>query len=190
MPRKTRKKKRTPATRINRSISGVDTTQRVPGKVLLSITATSTVIPLALDSLGARLTALGNVFQEHRFLWLKVVLHPGYTTAAGATRAPYVVGYYKVPPATPPTTMANLYSAAASRLSDIGDTVPVSLALGSGVLLHTTRPWFINSVPPGSESLDNTQGVIYCLSSAATFVVNLEVSYLCELRGATLPATD
>lgn len=188
-----RKRRRGRGRRVGASISGTDRTEVVPGKVLITATTTVAVtsfaIPLNLDSLGARLTTLGNVFQEHRITSMQIVLHPGFS---GANRASYAVGYFKVPPLTPPTTIANVYSGAVSRYSDIGDTIPIRLRLSRRVLMNTVRPWFTNNSATGSESLDSTQGVIYVVPAvpASVLTVQLEVAYVCELRGPTLPAVD
>lgn len=180
--------------RSNVSVSGADRTETIPGKILIPVTIAAggvpVAIPLAVDSMGARLTALGNVFQEHRFTKLTVVLHPGFTAAAG-TRASYAVAYFKVPPLTPPVTVPNAYSGAVSRYHDVGDTIPVRLSLTRGVLMNNVRPWFINNSAAGSETLDSIQGVLYIVPLLATGLsVNLEFAYSCQMRGPTLPAVD
>jgi len=178
------------------SVSGTDRTEIVPGKLIVPVTlttpTTSFAIPLALDSMGPRLVALGNVFQEHRFVSVKVVLHPGFTNG-GVNRSSYCVAYYKVIPSSPPVTVPNAYSGAVSRYHDVGDTIPISMTLSKRVLLHGVRPWYINGVPAGSELLDSNQGVLYIVnggSSVNGLQVNLEISYVVELRGPTLPAVD
>lgn len=181
--------------RSNVSVSGVDRTETIPGKILIPVTIAAggvpVAIPLAVDSMGARLTALGNVFQEHRFTKLTVVLHPAFTAAAGGTRASYAVAYFKVPPLTPPVTVPNAYSGAVSRYHDVGDTIPVRLSLSRSVLMNNVRPWFINNSAVGSETLDSIQGVLYIVPLLATGLsVNLEFAYNCQMRGPTLPAVD
>jgi len=178
------------------SVSGTDRTEIVPGKLIVPIAfttpTTSFAIPLALDSMGPRLVALGNVFQEHRFVSVKVVLHPGFTSG-GANRSSYCVAYYKVIPSSPPVTVPNAYSGAVSRYHDVGDTIPVSMTLSKRVLLYGVRPWYINGVPAGSELLDSNQGVLYIVNGSNSvngLQVNLEISYVVELRGPTLPAVD
>jgi len=173
------------------SISGIDRVESVPGKFLLSVTVTASApafaLPISVNSMGARLTALGLVFQEARFTSIRVMLHPGFTTGA-TTRTSYAVGYFKVIPTTPPATLSNLYSGAVSRYLDTGDTVPIRLNLGRSVLLGGIRPWYTTN----SASPDNTQGILYFLPSSSVngLVVNVEVSYVCQFRGATLPAVD
>jgi len=192
MPRRSNRRRKNRGSRVPRmSISGTDRVERVPGKVLIpiNVTAFPFTLPLAVDSLGSRLVALGNVFQEHRFTSIRVVLHPAFTTVAG-TRTSYAVGYFKVLPLTPPTTIANLYSGAVSRYHDTGDTVPIVLNLNRQTLLNTVRPWFTNNAATGTETLDSSQGVLFVVGSGTTLVVNLEISYMCEFRGATLPAVD
>lgn len=180
----------------NASISGSDRTEFVPGKILLPISLTGSAvgtIPLTLQStslLGSRLIALGTVFQEHRFTHISIILHPGFN-ATGVTRTGYAIGYFKIPPLNPPTTMVNLYTATASRYSDQGDTVPVRLNLGRRVLLNTVRPWFTNQVAGGSEALDTNQGVLYVQGSGtAGLTLMLEISYMVEMRGPTSPPVD
>jgi len=180
----------------SQTLSGSDRTENVPGKFLLSVAlpsgTASLAVPLSLDSLGPRLVALGNVFQEHRFVKLRIVLHPGFNTGA-TTRTSYVVSYYKVIPVTPPVTVANAYSGAVSRYHDVGDTLPITMSLNRSVLMNTVRPWFINGAPSGSELLDSQQGVLFVVNGGNVtngLSVNLEISYLVQLRGPTLPAVD
>jgi len=173
-------------------ISGVDRVESVPGKVLVQVTVAPGgapfAFPLAMSNMGPRLVTLGSVFQEHRFVNMQVQLHPAYTTAASAVRASYAVAYFKTIPLLPPLTVANAYSGAISRYHDVGDTVPVRMKIQRGALVNNVRPWFINDSPSGSEVLDATQGVIYVVPLLATgLVVNLEISYVVQLRGATLP---
>lgn len=141
-----------------------------------------------MDSLGSRLTTLGSVFQEHRFTSLRIVLHP----ATGPTiRVGYAVGYFKVPPQTAPASVANLYSGAVSRYLDANDTVPVAMVLNRQTLLNNVRPWYVNNSAIGSEALDQNQGVLYALPvTGQSLVATLEISYMCEFRGPTLPPVD
>jgi hypothetical protein len=193
MPRKQKQKRRTRRRPYpSMSISGGDKTEVVPGKILIPVSLASAaplVIPLALSSLGARLSALGTCFQEHRFTSLRIAMHPAMLNIGGV-RTSYAVGYFKVLPLTPPTTMVQLYTAASSRYSDLGDTLPVYMNLNRSVLLHTVRPWFTNQAPGGSEALDTSQGVIYVIGSGTTLSCMLEISYVCELRGPTSPPVD
>jgi len=188
-----RKRRRGRGRRVGASISGTDRTEVVPGKVLITATTTAAVtsfaIPLNLDSLGARLATLGNVFQEHRITSMQIVMHPGF---AGTSRVSYAVGYFKVPPLTAPANITNVYSGAVSRYSDIGDTIPIRLRLSRRVLMNTVRPWFTNNAASGSVLLDSTQGVLYVVPAvpALGLTAQLEVAYVCELRGPTLPAVD
>jgi hypothetical protein len=192
MVRRSGNKRRGKKSRIPRSpnISGVDRVESIPGKFLLTVTiqgnAPAFALPISVNSMGARLTTLGLVFQEARFSNIRIVLHPGF--ALGSTRASYAVGYFKVIPVTPPATFVNLYSGAVSRYLDIGDTVPVPLNLGRSVLLGGIRPWYTTN----STSPDNTQGILYVLPSVPVngLSVNLEISYVCHFRGATLPPVD
>lgn len=190
--RRGRGRRRGRAASIPASLSGVDRLERVPGKFLIPVAALTTAIPLTIDAFGLRLSTLGNVFQEHRFTQIRVVLHPGYVSA-GTARTSYAVGYFKVLPQIPPTTVANLYQGAVSRYSDQGDTMPVVLNLNRSTLMGNVRNWFTNNSATGTESLDSTQGVLYIIgigSAAVGLAVNIEVSYVCELRGATLPTVD
>jgi len=186
--RKNKSSRRSRAT-IPPSISGTDRVERVPGKLLVQISASALfVLPLAVDSLGPRLTTLGSVFQEHRFTNIRVVLHPGMNQTV---RVGYAVGYFKIPPQTPPTSMANLYSGAVSRYLDTNDTVPVTMVLNRQTLMNNVRPWYVNNAASGSETLDAIQGVIYALPSLGTALnATLEISYMCEFRGPTLPPVD
>jgi len=191
MPRRSfnrsRRTRRRP--RVSASISGSDRTELIPGKLLqpISLLAGSTLaIPLAPNSLGTRLTALATVFQEHRFLNVTIMLHPGFS--APGVRTSYAVGYFKVPPLTPPANLAQVYTATSSRYSDTGDTLPVRLALNRPMLLNNVRPWFTNQVASGSETLDSIQGVLYVSgTSTSTLDAMLEISYICAMRGPTSP---
>jgi len=184
-----RQVRRRRSSRPGRSLSGSDRTERVPGKMLVPVALFSTAIPLTVNAFGIRLTTIGSTFQEHRFTSIRVVLHPGYVAGLTA-RASYAVGYFKNIPQVPPTTATNLYQGTVSRYSDLGDTVPVVLNMNRAVLLSNVRNWYTNNTASGTENLDNTQGVLYVIgagSEAAGFTANLEITYLCEFRGATLP---
>jgi len=189
-----RRRRRGRGRRIPRlaSLSGNDRVDTVCGKLVVPVTTVSTVpvfsLPLALGSLGPRLATLATVFQEHRFISVTVVLHPGFV-ATSAVRASYAAGYFKVPAATPPTTLAQVYQAAASRYHDLGDTVPVTLRIPRQTLMNNVRPWYLNASPSGSEVLDSQQGVIYFVPGVAStgLNVNVEISYVVQLRGSTPP---
>jgi hypothetical protein len=87
--------------------------------------------------------------------------------------------------------MANLYSGAVSRYLDTNDTVPVTMVLNRQTLMNNVRPWYVNNAASGSETLDAIQGVIYALPSLGTALnATLEISYMCEFRGPTLPPVD
>jgi len=191
MPKRSgRRRKKARSSRV--SISGTDKIERVPGKVLVQVTAFTTAIPLNISALGARLTTLGTVFQEHRFTSIRAVLHPGFATGS-ITRTGYVAGYFKVIPLIPPTTAANLYQGVVSRLNDVGDTVPVSLSLRRRELMGNVRTWYTNTVTSGSTLLDSTQGIIYIIgngNSVNGLNATVEVSFVCEFRGPTLPPVE
>lgn len=190
-----RNRRRRNVARVTNTISGVDRVERVPGKFLINVATLSATAPLVLPvttaTLGPRLPFFGVIFQEHRFTDLKLVLHPGTTT--GSTRVGYAVGYYKVLPVAAPVNIANLYSASVSRYLDAADTVPVRMSVPRNLLMNGLRPWYINNNPTGSEALDADQGVIVVLPNAAAvggLNATIEVSYICEFRGATVPAVD
>jgi hypothetical protein len=186
-----RQRARSSSSLIN-TLSGVDRVERVPGKVLIPVVTTLSnlfTLPLTVDALGPRLATLGSVFQEHRYTEIRIVLHPGF---GGANRASYAVGYFKVIPQTPPAVIASIYSGSSSRYHDLGDTVPVTMVLNRSVLLNNVRPWYVNNTASGTEASDYTQGVVYVLPSNLVngLTATLEISYVCEFRGPTLPAVD
>jgi hypothetical protein len=174
------------------SLSGSDKVEIVTGKTILTTASFVSAIPLTVDTFGSRLSTLGSVFQEHRFTAIRLVLHPAFASG-GVTRTGYVVGYYKVIPQTPPTTSVNLYQGAVSRLNDIADTVPVVLNLNRSVLNSNVRTWYTNNSATGTSALDSTQGVLYIIGNGLLvngLTATIEVSYVVEFRGATLPAVD
>jgi len=170
---------------------GRDIPAAFSGKAFASITlgATATAIPLSTVSptLGARLTALGNVFQEFHFNDVEVRIHPA-ATAVGV-RSDVMVGYSKIIPLASPASFADLYELTASRFVGLADTVPMSLSLGKEVLHHGARVWYTCNAAVGSESEDRQQGLLYVFGPTGT-IVNLEIGYSVTFRGATTPAAD
>jgi len=177
------------------AISGVDRVISVPGKYLLPVTILAggvTSILLSVNNFGARLMSLGAVFQEHKYISMNIKLHPGYTAAGQNVRTSYVVAYYKVPPTSVTTSAAVHYQGSASRYSDASDTLPVSLQLPSSQLLSGPRVWYLNGNPSATEDLDRSQGVIVIcpISTTTGLNANVEISFVCHLRGATTPTAD
>ncbi len=149
----------------------------------------STQVPLQIlgTTLGQRLQTLGDVFSEFRFRRITTRLHPA-STAAGI-RGDYVVSYSKDINAVPPVTLADAYQLTSSRLSASSDTVPIPLQLPMAVLRNGPRVWYTCNNAAGSEVQDFRQGTLYVLSTTA-LVVQIEIGYEIQFRGATTPSVD
>lgn len=167
----------------------------ITGKALyqpvIAAAANGLVIPLTVTSatLGSRLQALGNVYDEFRFTRIMIKLNPGFN-AAGTARVSYAVAYSKDNTAAFPTSLSTVYELTASRYIDQADTVPMTLVLGQDVLRQGLRVWYAtNSV--GVAAADYQQGQLLLYVQGITgLTANIEIGYEIQFRGATNPTED
>jgi hypothetical protein len=172
-------------------ISGSDRITRFTGKCLLqpslaSATPVQIAITASSTALGARLKALGDVFEEFRFRRIVVKMHPSGTAASS-----YVMTYFKTIPSTiTGATITTDYEGTASRLSAGTETVPQTLLLNKSVLLGGLRTWY-DTDTTSSDVEDSVQGVFVLTTNQATaFTLIIEIGYDVEFRGATTPTID
>lgn len=176
MTKRTKGKRRA---KVQPSISGGDTVVRMSGKFLLQSSAAGTQTYQVRPTIDPRLAVIASVYQEFRFLGITVKCH---SVGAGT----YTVSYYKTAPVTAPASIANAYEATCSRLLNVGDATPQTLVIRSSDLRGGARVWYQANSAPTDTVDDVTNGVIYVVDSAGTSKT-LEVAYVVEFRGITVP---
>jgi hypothetical protein len=174
---------------FSNSRAQTDKTITIVGRFLWepTVSTTQVTLPLTIDSgvFGPRLQSIGSCFQEFRFKRILVKLHPA--SSSMSVRQNYVVAYSKALAFTAPTTMADAYQLANSRLSSLNDTIPQTLMLNSQILRQGTRVWYdCAGSTSGVSANDATQGNLFVIGDGSC-LPQIEVSYTIQFRGACPP---
>lgn len=188
MPRKSskRKNRRSRSSGPRTSLSGVDRTVVITGKLLLPLTTTTGVNtltipidPLNMDS--SRLGPLAAGFELFRFTSINIRVYPVLSVQAAPNgRTSLTISFDKLDN-SPPGSLPEAYIAPVSRYIDEFVTVPVSMKIKRQDLMHNITPWFScrSTGAPGANQ--TIQGYLHFVGGEQ-FDTAAEVSYSIQFR--------